>query len=152
MKGTQKIHQIFTNPLADQKILHRQFPCYLELNFDNCVYVTESLSFSTCSHLLRLSSDDFGSNNVLEDVSDEFEDEYNETKASTLIRQGDITVVKTSDDFPCYLVQLSCNPYFTSKEEKGDYKITFFPNHKVVKGNYIELHKETKGGDLYYVD
>ena len=65
MKGTRKIHQFFTNPLADQKILHYQFlhlcKHYLELNLDNCAYVTKSLLFSISSHLLCPSSHDFSS-------------------------------------------------------------------------------------------
>ena len=55
---------------------------------------------STCSHLRRPSSHDFGGNNVLEDVSDESEDEYKETKVSNIVREGDIAVVKISHDFP----------------------------------------------------
>ena len=81
LKGTRKIHQIFTNPLADQKILNRQFLCLckrcLELNFDNCVYVMESLLFSTCSHLLRPFAHHFGGN-ISKDLTDASEDEYTE--------------------------------------------------------------------------
>lgn len=33
-----------------------------------------------------------------------------------------------------------------------DYNHTFSPNNKFVKGNYLELHMETKVGDLHYVD
>ena len=78
---------------------------------------TESLSLYTCSPLLRPSPHDFGGN-ISEDVIDEWEDGYNETEVSTVVRQGDIAAVKTGDDFPYYIAQLSCNPYFTSKEEK----------------------------------
>ena len=103
VKGTRKIHQIFTKPIHDQKILYRQFSCLcehcLELDFDNCVYLMASLSFSTSSHLLRPFSHDF-TGNVSEDVSYKSKDEYNETEASAIVRQGDIVVVKTSDDIP----------------------------------------------------
>ena len=42
----------------------------------------------------------------MEDVSDEFKDEYNETKASTVVRQGGIAVVNTRNYFPYYFVRL----------------------------------------------
>ena len=42
--------------------------------------------------------------------------------------------------------------YFTLKEENDDYNYTFFPNRKLVKGDYLDLNRETKSGELYYVD
>ena len=36
--------------------------------------------------------------------------------------------------------------------EKDSYNHTFPANHKVVKGHYLEIFKETKDGDVYYLD
>ena len=71
---------------------------------------------------------------------------------STVVRHRDIVVIETNDDFLYHFAQLTCNPYFTSKEENNDYNYTFFPNRKLVKGDYLDLNRETKSGELYYVD
>ena len=36
--------------------------------------------------------------------------------------------------------------------EKDSYNHTFPANHKVVKGHYLEIFKETKDGDVYCLD
>ena len=33
-----------------------------------------------------------------------------------------------------------------------DFNHKFPPKHRIVEGNYFELHKEGKDGDIYYID
>ena len=48
--------------------------------------------------------------------------------------KGDIAVIKTGDDYPY--------PYNHN-----------FPHyHRLVEGNYLELHKEEKDNDVYHID
>ena len=49
-----------------------------------------------------------------------------------------------------YLLTLS--PFTTTSAMKDDYNHMFPPLQKVVMGNYLEIHKETGNGTLYYVD
>ena len=46
---------------------------------------------------------------------DESEDEYHETEVSTVVRQGDIAAVKTSDDFPTHFNQATIPLYQKKK-------------------------------------
>ena len=43
-------------------------------------------------------------------------------------------------------------PYELLQQTTDDYKHTFPPFHRVVEGNYLEQHKETSDGSLYYID
>ena len=54
--------------------------------------------------------------------------------------------------FPYYLVKLSKDPFRTSKSVKDDYGYYIPANTKVIEGNYLEIFKETKERDLYYLD
>ena len=54
--------------------------------------------------------------------------------------------------FPYYLVKLSKDPFRTSKSVKDDYGYYLPANTKVIEGNYLEIFKETKERDLYYLD
>ena len=69
-----------------------------------------------------------------------------------MIRNGDIAVIKTSDDHPYYLLKLSKDPYKTSEIVVDDYKHQIPPLTKVVEGSYFELHKTSTDGDVYYLD
>ena len=75
-----------------------------------------------------------------------------ETEAAKFIVKGDIAVIKTGDDHPCYLLKLTSSPYETVSEITDDYRHTFPPYHPVVEGNYLEVFKELSDGSLYYVD
>ena len=61
-------------------------------------------------------------------------------------------MIKTGDDHSYYLLKLTKDPYETDEEVIDDYNHTFPPNHKVVEGNYFEVHKEIKDGELQYID
>ena len=78
--------------------------------------------------------------------------EYFKSEASKLILKGDIAVIKTGDDHPYYLLKLTKDPYETQETITDSYNHKFPPYHTVIEGNYLELHKEQKDSDLYYVD
>ena len=77
---------------------------------------------------------------------------YIETEASKFIEEGDFDVIKTGDDHAYYLLKLTSSPYETKCEVTNDYKHSFPPFHRVVKGNYLEVFKEIHDGHLYYLD
>ena len=119
-KGKRKIHQIFNNPSKGSGLYDRQFSCLCDScmsgNFKNCIYLKDSQgcnSFSNCSDVNDPKWHVFS--NTIDTGEDEFMDEYDndfsgdtfiETEASLLVKQGDIAIVKTSDDYPYYLVKL----------------------------------------------
>ena len=79
--------------------------------------------------------------------------EWKETEAAQLIEKGDIAVIKTGDDYPYYLLKLTDPPFVTTDNVVDDYNHEFPANHRVVKGNYLEVQKEMNDGStLYYVD
>ena len=88
-----------------------------------------------------------------EDEVDELENaKFMETEASKLIRNGDIAVIKTGDDHPYYLLKLLRDPFETETTVSDDYIHEFPPLHRVVEGNYFEIHKTSNEGDIYYID
>ena len=88
-----------------------------------------------------------------EDEVNELENaELMETEASKLIREGDIAVIKTGDDHPYYLLKLLRDPFETETTVSDDYNHEFPPLHRIVEGNYFEIHKTSNEGDIYYID
>ena len=85
-----------------------------------------------------------------EDSASESEEEidYEETEASCVVKCHDVAVLCTGDGFPCYLVKLSKDPFTTNESVKDDYGHYIPTNTKVIEGNYLEIFKETKEGDL----
>ena len=76
-------------------------------------------------------------------------------QASCIVKCHDVVAVCTGDGFPYYLVKLS-KDHFTTTESvlklKLNYGHNIPANTKVIEGNYFEIFKETKEGDLYYLD
>ena len=65
----------------------------------------------------------------------------------------DIVIICTGDPYyPCYLVKLNSDPYLTTTQIIADHRHTFPPDHRVVKGHYLEIHREDKECDVYFVD
>ena len=115
-------------------------------------------TFSPCQQLITRKWHNFSTESSNEDPvsdSDESDDDemyFAEKEASLLIKTDDIAVIKTGDDLPCYLLKLTCEPYTTEANETDDHNHRFPINHKVVKSHYMEVFKETKDGDIYYLD
>ena len=86
-----------------------------------------------------------------EDEQNEWEEMFIETEASKYIQQGDVAVIKTGDDHPYYLLKVT-SLFETESEVTDDYRHTFPPAHRVVEGHYLEIHRETNNGTVYYVD
>ena len=89
-----------------------------------------------------------------EDSASESEEEidYEETEASCIVKCHDVAVVCTGDGFPYYLVKVSRDPFITTECVKDDYGHYILTNKEVIEGNYYKIFKETKEGDLDYLD
>lgn len=79
-------------------------------------------------------------------------DEYLESDASRTIVSGDIVLIKTGDNHPCYLLQLTKNPYVTEDVVSGDYGYVVPPSHRVAEGHYLEIHRSNNDKDNYYLN
>ena len=115
-------------------------------------------NFSTSKKSRTANDDDDDDDNesfpdLNEDEVNEWQEEmFVETEAAKFIIKGDIAVIKTGDDHPYYLLQLTSSPYDRVSEITDDYRHAFLPYHHVVEGNYLEVFKERSDGSLYYVD
>ena len=68
-----------------------------------------------------------------------------------LILKGEIAVIKKGDDHPYYLLKLTKDAYENQETITDSYNHKFPLYHRVIEGNYLDLHKEQKNSDLYYV-
>ena len=173
IKGTLGIHHIVTKPGDETQILYRLVSCGCKpcldgvydacLNLNNFSDYPELLKMNT--HLFKVkglrkarkqgegqsSEDQLG--DLEEEEIEEFEkEEYMESDASKVIVCGDIAVIKTSDDHPYYLLMLTEDPYVTDCVVSDDYGHDIPPMHRVVEGHYLEVHKATNDGDIYFLD
>ena len=101
---------------------------------------------------VKKNKDKCSSSSVDSASESEEEIDYEETEASCVVKCHDVAVLCTGDGFPCYLVKLSKDPFTTNESVKDDYGHYIPTNTKVIEGNYLEIFKETKEGDLYYLD
>ena len=96
---------------------------------------------------------DIDSSSSEDSISESEEEiEFEETEVSYIVKCHDVTVVCTGDGFPYYLVKLSKDPFTTTECVKDDYVHYILTYTKIIEGNYYEIFKETKDGDLYYLD
>ena len=162
--GTQQIHQIVTSPVTTTSVAYRKCSCAcshcLGGKFDEC----ESREiFKKCKTSIEMKEHTFSISaakqvpekdlNEEEEVEYEEEWEWKETEAAQLIEKGDIAVIKTGDDYPYYLLKLTDPPFVTTDNVIDGYNHAFPANHRVVRGNYLEVQKEINDGStLYYVD
>ena len=168
--GTLQIHQVITSPGDSTHIWHRNVACTcascLAGTYTSC---NRKSKFSEISDMITLKKHVFSKSyskrkSDLNDDDDEMADlnddemnelesaEFMESEASKLIQNGDIAVIKTGDDHPYYLLKLTKESYETEELVKDDYGHDFPPQHRVVEGHYLEIHKTNKEGDLYYLD
>ena len=160
--GTLSLHKVSTIPGKDMLINYRQISCgcnsCLSDKFANCKYSDEFSEYPEPSQMLqynfKLSSSKFSvdEGDLNEEEECEWDNIYKETEAAQYIEQGDLAVIKTGDDYPYYLLQVTSPPYETVSEVKDDFNHTIPPYHRVIEGNYLEVHKETVNGTLYYIE
>ena len=88
-----------------------------------------------------------------DDEIKEFEEYgFYESEAAKTLREGDIAVIKTSNDYPYYLLKLSRDPFQTNVVQTDDFNHQFPSLTKVIEGNYFEIHKSNTDCDIYYLD
>lgn len=86
------------------------------------------------------------------DFDENVEEDFLVTEASQMISRGDIAIVKTGNDYLYYLVKLTCDPCTTESDTKYDYNHTYPTQHRIVIGNYPEIHQDTKDGTISYLE
>ena len=69
-----------------------------------------------------------------------------------MLQEGDIAVVRSGDDHPYYLLKLDSPPFTTTAPVTDDYHQSLPRCHRVIRGHYLEIFKEFKDRDIYYVD
>ena len=163
--GTLAIHQVTTNPEKSSSLYFRNTSCgcffCLDGIYDKCENINQfrdvpefikmkEHSFNLTAQKEQKSTD--SESELNEEEEREWEDMYTETEAAQYIDTGDIAVIKTGDDHAYYLLKLTLSPFITTSSMKDDYNNKFPPSQRVVMGNYLEIHKETSNGTLYYVD
>ena len=170
IKGTLCIHKVSTIPGSEDRILVRNTLCACENCLNGRYSECENISvFNDYPPTIKMKEHVFRKSNekkktstadeedhlidLNEEELEEWEEVFFETQASHYIEKDDIAVIKTGDDHSYYLLKLSSSPCETESEITDDYHPTFPPYHRVVEGNYFEVHKESNDGTIfYYVD
>ena len=166
-----KIHEVSTIPGNDKAIKYRSSSCGCEFclmgEYNKCESIAEFKEYPksiqmTLHNFKEKDKDKKTKKKKQERTEDESDTDRNEEEAeeweeafieaSEYIQAGDFAVIKTGDDHPYYLLMLTSEPYETLSETTDDYKHTFLAWHRVVEGNYLEQHRETADGNLYYID
>ena len=104
-------------------------------------------ALNTNADISALDDQDLDENEANEQVN-----QFVHTEASKTIQAGEIAGIKTEDDYPYYLLMLTRSPYETVSTVTDDYNHVFPPMHRVVEGNYLEVHREVPNGKTYYLD
>ena len=88
------------------------------------------------------------------DSASESEEEIDHelAEASCIVKSHEVAIVCTGDGLPYYFVKLSKGPFTTTECVKDDYGHYIPASTKVIEGNYYEIFKKTKVGDLYFLD
>ena len=79
------------------------------------------------------------------------EEDFIESFAKTVIKKGDITIIRAGDGHLYYFSILISEIYKTEAAEKDDYQHEVTASQRVMKCNYLELFRESKDGDIYYI-
>lgn len=90
-------------------------------------------------------------NDLDEDEQIEWDEMFIKTEASKHTQEGDVAVIKTGDAHPYYLLKVT-SLFETKAETTDDFRHTFRSAHRVVKGHYLEIYKESNDGTLYSID
>ena len=170
--GTQKIHQIMNVTSKKNGVYKRNFSCLCKFcysnDYKNCIYLDDAKFVDNKDQVrpiwhtfkekgvgsakVKENKDKYSSSS--EDSASESEEkiDYEETEASCIVKCHDVAIVCTGDGFQYYLVKLSKDPFTTTESVKDDYGHYIPANIKVIEGNYLDIFKEIKKGDLYYLD
>ena len=69
-----------------------------------------------------------------------------------MIKKGDIAIIYAGDDHLYYLGILVSKIHETETTEKDDYQHKIPASQCVMKCNYLELFRESKDCDIYYIE
>lgn len=65
-----------------------------------------------------------------------------ETEASKYIQEGDVAVIKTSDDTIYYLLKLSSSVFHNEARVTDNYRYTFPLAQHFAEGHYLEIQRD----------
>ena len=158
--GTRMIHQVTTKPNCSKGIFSRNLSCACDAclsgNLEECFYHTiynleENLDLVYKWNVFGKNNNevediDFTKNDDIDDTDDIFD--FIETDAAKLI-----AVICSGDEVSqYYLLQLNCDPFVTDDVITDNYNHSLLPQHRVIKGHYLELFREQKYGFIYYLE
>ena len=180
LKDTLKIHQIGNKLNCSAGIYRQAFPCCctkcLQDKNSECQYASAPCTFiddlSTIKPKWEIfrekgskrkaAVDDDDRNDTDDNELDEFNEfdddvceevSYVEGEAYGFLHAGDIAVIRSGDEYhPFYLLKLNDNPFETVENITDDYHHSFPMGHRVIKGNYLELFKEGRDGEIFFLD
>ena len=149
---TKKIHHLINVPSFEDGVFIKNFSCpcshCLQPDYTQCIYVqrSDSISREKTDTILPKLHDFYEEEQGYRDHYDfeeSDEEDFLVTEASHMISSCDIALVKTGNDYPYYLVELICYQFTTESETKDHYNHTHPPEHRIVIGNYLEIHTKT---------
>ena len=151
--GIRKIHQVLTNPGSAGIYLH-QFACMckdcMNNNIETCNYSNENPVFANGQDAIKPRCHLFINEEIDFDIDED--EAYVESFATAAIKKADIAIIRAGDNHLYYLGVLVSDIYETKELEKDDYHHEVPANQRVMKCNYLELFRENKDGDVYYVE
>ena len=92
------------------------------------------------------------SDNEWEEVEEE-EDNWEEFEAVQMIRESDLVVLRSGDEFsPYYLLKITSPPQALDKVTKDSYGHLFHEGQQVIMGHYLEEHKLSGASKFLFED
>ena len=158
--GICKLHQVLTKP-GRQGIYLCRFACMCS----NCIcgnvksrdISKENPVFNNCKdevtpewHVFeKVELTSYGNTTNSDESSDE---DFIESFATSVIKKGDIAIICAGDDHLYYLGILISEIYKIEAAEEDDYQHEIPASQHVMKRNYLELFRESKDSDIYYIE
>ena len=157
----RKLHQVLTKPGKQGIYLSRfAFMCSNCIcgNVKSCDISKENPVFNNCKdevtpewlnfEKVELTSYD----NTTDSDEGSDEEDFIESFATSVIKKGDTAIIHAGDDHLYYLGILTSKIYKTEAAEKDDYQHEISASQRVMKYNYLELFRESKDGDIYFIE
>ena len=88
-----------------------------------------------------------------EKEEEEEQDNWEESEAVQMIRESDLVVLRSGDEFyPYYLLKVTSPPQALDKVTKDSYGHLFHEGQQVIMGHYLEEHKLSGASKFLFED
>ena len=155
LKGTRQLHQIYTSDhIQEGSIMIRKYSCLC----DSCVnedwmHCSNSHMDMTIKKVLPLKSSAYINEEDINDDETTDDVEWEASDAVQMIQPNDIVVIRSGDDFnPYYLLCATTSVMELIEPEKDQYGYTYSIGQNIIKGHYLEEHKQKIGFTEYFKD